>query len=157
LRDPEGVETILPKFIAETLRLHPPAFVEGRQLREDTFIEIYDDNDRTLKKMLLKKGRSILCLTQAAALDPLQYQDPALFNPYRFHTVPAPLPWYPFAAGTHVCPGQYLANAELKALITQIVAKYDIETLAPANPIEQRGYFTLRTKPAVLRLSERKE
>lgn len=148
-------EDFITKLIAETLRLHPPAFIQGRQFRQNTLLEIFDDNDRLVKKISLRKKCSILCMTQTAALDASQYKNPHVFNPYRYDSVPTQLPWFPFASGTHVCPGQYLAHAELKALITQVVSKFDIETISPINDIQQRGYFTLRATPARVRLRKR--
>lgn len=155
LRNPEKEENFLSKLIAETLRLHPPAFIEGRQFRQDTELKIHDEQNRLIKKMRLRKRCSILCLTQTAALDPLQYENPTSFNPYRFDSIPVQLPWYPFATGIHVCPGQHLAHAELKALVTLMVKKFDIETIHPLSQTQQRGYFTLRATPAILRLKNR--
>lgn len=56
IRDSEKGQKILLKAIAETLRIHPPAFIEGRQLREDTTITIKDKNHNLLWKNSYGRG-----------------------------------------------------------------------------------------------------
>ncbi|MBA3238002.1 MAG: cytochrome P450 [Parachlamydiaceae bacterium] len=143
------------KAVAETLRIHPPAFVEGRQFREDTLITIKDKDQNLLWKKELRQGHSILCLTQAAGRDPILYPKPEQFNPYRFQDEDpsiAALSFLPFGGGPHTCPGQYLAWAELQTFTYRILAHFNIQTLFPEK-LDQKGFFTLRATPAKVRLT----
>jgi cytochrome P450 len=68
--------------------------------------------------------------------------------------VPSQLPWYPFGKGNHVCPGQHLAHAEMKVIISRILNKFSIETLFPKEQTQQKGFFTLRATTARIKLVE---
>ena len=145
LRQPEN-RALLSKIVAETLRLHPPAFIVARQLRRDSLIEVRNAKGALLKKMRLLRGHNIICLIQAGGRDSSRYSDPECFNPNRFDSIPAQLPWYPFGTGNHVCPGQHLAYAELRIMITQIAKRFTIQTLHPKESLPQNGFFTLRAE-----------
>lgn len=157
IRNSEIGQKILLKAIAESLRIHPPAFVEGRQLREDTLMTIKDKNNNIIWKKELLKGHTILCMTQAAGLDSNLYPNPEQFNPYRFQDEDSritALSFYPFGSGLHTCPGQHLALAELQALISRILTHFSVRTLSPDH-VEQKGFFTLRATPAKVQLTSR--
>lgn len=153
LRNPERGEQFISKFITEALRLHPPAFAIGRQLRCDTIFEVKNSKNETIKKMKLLRNHSILCLTQVAGLDASKYVDPNHFNPNRFENSSQPS-WYPFGTGNHICPGQHLAYTELKCFISQLIKKFNIETLHPKEHIQQYGYFSLRATAAHIKFSD---
>ncbi len=159
IRDSENGQKVLLKAVAETLRLHPPAFIQGRQLREDTLMTIKDRSHNLLWRKKLRKGHSIVCLTQAAGRDPNLYPEPEQFNPYRFQdedpTIAA-LSFLPFGSGPHMCPGQHLALAELQTFAYRILTHFSIRTLSPEK-IDQKGFFTLRATPASVRLRNRPE
>lgn len=159
IRDSENGQKVLLKVIAETLRIHPPAFIEGRQLRENTLMTVKDKSNRLLWKKELRKGHSIVCLTQAAGRDPNLYPEPEQFNPYRFKDEDpriAALSFLPFGGGPHTCPGQHLALAELQTFVYRILTHFSIHTLFP-DKIDQKGFFTLRGTPARLRLTSREQ
>lgn len=158
IRASENGQRILLKAIAETLRIHPPAFIEGRQLREDTLMTIRDKNHKILWSKHLRKGHSIVCLTQAAGRDPDLYPEPERFNPYRFQNEDpriAALSFLPFGGGPHTCPGQHLALAELQTFIYRILVHFSVYTLSPEK-VDQKGFFTLRATPAKIQLIMKK-
>lgn len=102
----------------------------------------------------LRKGHSIICLTQAAGRDPNLYPEPEQFNPYRFQNEDpriAALSFLPFGGGPHTCPGQHLALAELQTFIYRTLIHFSIDTLSPEK-VDQKGFFTLRATPAKIRL-----
>lgn len=152
IKNPESSENFLSKLVAETLRLHPPTFIIGRQFRRNTLLEVTDSTNQKIKIMKLRRGCSIVCLIQTASLNPARYKNPTQFNPDRFDTVPALLPWYPFGTGHHVCPGQHLAQAEIKVFISRIINKFSLETISPAGQTQQKGFFSLRATAAQLKL-----
>jgi cytochrome P450 len=139
VRDASNGGKTLLKCIAETLRIHPPAFIEGRQLREDTLVTIKDKDNHLLWKKKLRKGHSIVCLTQAAGCDSDLYPKPEQFNPHRFQDEDSPiaaLSFLPFGGGPHTCPGQHLALAELKTFIYRLLTHFSIRLLSkPHNQL----------------------
>lgn len=154
IRASEHGQKILLKAIAEALRMHPPAFIEGRQLRQETLMTIRDKEHHILWSKELRKGHSIVCLTQAAGRDPSLYPEPEQFNPYRFPEEDprmASLSFLPFGGGPHICPGQHLALAELQTFIYRILIHFSIYTLSPVK-VDQKGFFTLRATPAKMQL-----
>jgi cytochrome P450 len=155
IRESENGQKILLKAIAETLRMHPPAFIEGRQLRENTLMTIRDKSHNLLWKKELLKGHSIVCLTQAAGRDSNLYPEPERFNPYRFQEEDpriAALSFLPFGGGPHTCPGQHLALAELQTFAYRILTHFSVRTLSPEK-IDQKGFFTLRATSAKVQLT----
>ena len=157
LRDPEHKEGFLSQIIAETLRMHPASFIQGRQFRNNTLFEAYDPTGKLIKRIKLMRHHSIVCLTQVAALDPLKFVNAIHFNPNQFDAdnPRSQLSWHPFGAGTHVCPGQYFALAELEVFISQLVEKFNIELVQPDEHIQQKGFFTLRATPVHIKLIDR--
>lgn len=147
-------QKVLLKAVAEALRLHPPAFIEGRQLRESTLMTIKDKDQNLIWEKNLRKGHSIVCLTQAAGRDPNIYPEPEKFNPYRFQDEDpriASLSFLPFGGGQHTCPGQHLALAELQTFLYRMLLHFSIHTLSPEK-IDQKGFFTLRATSAKIKL-----
>jgi cytochrome P450 len=154
IRNSAEGQKLLMKAIAEALRLHPPAFIEGRQLRENTRMIVKDKEGKTLLKKDLRKGHSMVCLTQAAGLDADLYSEPELFNPYRYKEDDpriATMSFLPFGSGQHMCPGQHLALGELQALTNRLITNFSLKTLSPEEA-EQKGFFTLRARPAKIQL-----
>lgn len=150
-------QKVLLKAIAETLRLHPPAFIEGRQLREDTLMTIKDKSHNLLWEKELRKGHSLVCLTQAAGRDSDLYPEPEQFNPYRFQDEDpriAALSFLPFGGGPHICPGQHLALAELQTFAYRLLTHFSVRTLSPEKT-DQKGFFTLRATSAKVQLTDR--
>jgi cytochrome P450 len=155
IRDSEQGQKILLKVIAESLRLHPPVFIEGRQLRENTLMTIRDKSQNLLWKKELRKGHTIICLTQAAGQNPLLYPDPERFNPARFQEEDpriAALAFLPFGGGPHICPGQHLALAELQAFASRLLTYFSVRTLFPEK-MDQKGFATLRGTSARVSLN----
>ncbi len=160
INDPDQGEQTLSRVIAEALRIHPPAFIIGRQLRDNTLMTVRDSKDNILYTKQLRKGHSMICLTQAAGRDPMRYSQPHQFNPDRFtvQDVDTPLkihrlPFFPFSYGLHLCPGQYLALAQIGALIKEMVKRFSIYSLS--SKVKPKGIFVLRATPAHVRLEAR--
>jgi cytochrome P450 len=160
INDPDQGEQTLLRLIAEALRLHPPAFIIGRQLRDNTLMTVRDSKENILCTKQLRKGHSIICLIQAAGRDPIRYPQPDQFNPERFtvQDVDNPikmhrLPFSPFGYGVHLCPGQHLALAQIRTFIKEMVKRFFIHSLS--SNMKQTGIFVLRTTPAHVRLEPR--
>ncbi len=154
IRDPETSEKAKLRAVAETFRLHPPVYVAGRCLRENTVLRVEDRATRGLLfEKELRKGHNIVCLPQAGGQDPVLYPHPETFDPLRFDDPQIPnLSFFPFGGGFHICPGRYLAKAELLTFLDRFFYHYSAITLFPKH-FEQKGVATLRaTTPAKIQL-----
>lgn len=148
-------ETLTSKIIDEVLRLHPSVYVDVRQFRSDTLLEIKDEHDHIIKEMRFPKEHFIVLLTRVLGSDPSNFKDPECFNPHRFDEGCPHAPLYPFGAGYHACPGQHLAQAELKTLLTNIVSRFNIETLSPKET-HKKGLFILQIDPTYVKFTDLK-
>ncbi|MGE5196281.1 MAG: cytochrome P450, partial [Anaerolineae bacterium] len=139
----------------ESIRLFTPAYVIGRQPASDLLCVVKNKQGEEVFREKIAQKEGILSMPTFAGRDPTQYEKPDEFNPHRFKDLPKTLPWLPFADGKHSCPGQWLAKAEVLALITALVQKYEIKSF-PEKEIRQKGYMTLKPAEDVwLTLTER--
>jgi len=146
----DAPNTLLQRVIRENLRLHPSAFIIGRTPRVDLRLSVKDGDGREVIGKVFRAGQNILIHVRAMALDPRHYPDPERFDPDRFRDSLA-MPWMPFGAGPHVCPGQFLALAELESFVQAIITRFSISSLSPES-FKQEGIFTLRGPDALIRL-----
>ncbi|KAK3027365.1 hypothetical protein RJ639_040964 [Escallonia herrerae] len=116
----------LAMVIHETLRLYPPAVVIGREALEDMKFGV----------ITVPKGVNVWTSVTRLHTDPKIWgPDAYKFNPERFANgvtgaCKQPHLYMPFGIGPRVCLGQHLAQAELKVLISLIVAKFSF-SLSP--------------------------
>lgn len=155
IRSLEGSgDAFLAKVIAEALRLAPPVGVIGRFAACDLTYSI-TERDRVIYSYIIPKGACILVAQLPAALDPRRFTRPKDFNPERFAETPF-LPWLPFSAGFHACPGRTLALAELSIFVSHILERYQITSLPCQPDLKAHLFLTLHhPTPVELRFHAR--
>ncbi|KAK7686505.1 hypothetical protein QCA50_010103 [Cerrena zonata] len=114
---------------------------------------------KALQSITLSSGTFIPAGTMLTAaslpthMDPNNYSDPTVFNPWRFSEirgqdgestrhqfVSTSVEYIPFGHGKHACPGRFFAANELKAIFAHVVMNYDIR-FANDGPRPENVWF----------------
>ncbi|CAL1702631.1 unnamed protein product [Somion occarium] len=114
-------------------------------------------NDITLSDgTYLPKETVIVVPALATHTDISNYEDPMVFNPYRFlenedkgtgkYFVSTSPDYLPFGLGKQACPGRFFASNELKAMLAYTAMNYDVKTSDGARP--QDEWFALQVVPS---------
>lgn len=142
----EGGEAYLDALVKEVLRLRPPLPVgAARYVREPFAIGAF-----TIPPQ-------VAILVDAAGVheDPACYPEPHAFRPERFLGRPADAyAFLPFGGGAHRCLGAALAALEMKVVLGEMLARFELEPLSSglAGPIP-RGPTLVPRGGARLRLA----
>ncbi|KAI6098493.1 cytochrome P450 [Pisolithus sp. B1] len=119
-------------FLAETLRLEgvTTTSVQRKAMKNLTL------SDGTFIPM----GTHLSVLTHAIHHDSAVYENPGVFDPFRFSRlhdnesenarhgmVTVTRDYFPFGYGKHACPGRFLACNELKTMLAHILTSYDVK------------------------------
>jgi cytochrome P450 len=141
--------------INETMRLKPAA----------PFVVLEAARDVVIGNLELPAGTSLICLMRPAAIDERRFADAQTFRPERWLAgagaveadSSAKRALMPFGAGPRLCPGRYLALAEMKMVIAMVLRGFEIEavTTLDAGEPRERMAFTMSPVGLKLRLRER--
>jgi cytochrome P450 len=130
----------------ETMRLKPVAPINIQQAARDTVVG----------GVALPAGALVMCLMRPAAVDERHFPQAADFRPERWlESVSASSSKrvaMPFGAGARICPGRYLALAEMKMVLAMLLRTFEIESVATADGGEVRERLALAMSPVGLRL-----
>lgn len=137
----------------EAMRLKPVAPLNMLQAGEDVVLD----------GVSLPKGTFVVCLMRPAGMDPARFEEPEAFRPERWlhpegegsgRMFAAKRVVMPFGGGPRLCPGRYLALAEIKMVIGMLLANFDVEELGAAGG-EPRERLALTMGPVGLRMKVR--
>ena len=134
--------------VKEAMRLHPPAYVIGRQATRDT----------TVGGVPIPAGRVVLVNVARIHRRADFFPDPDRFDLDRLSSerekkLP-PFAYVPFGAGPRVCIGNHFALMEAQIVLATIVQHVEIDLQNPGVEIEPEPLVTLRPKggvPATIR------
>jgi len=130
----------------EAMRLKPVAPLNIQQAVRDTVVA----------GIAIPTGTLVMCLMRPAAVDELHFADAASFRPERWLTgvsaSSAKRVAMPFGAGPRICPGRYLALAEMKMLIAMVFASFRIESVTTLDGGDAQERLSLTMSPVGLRL-----
>lgn len=122
--------------------------------------------DAVVGDVALPKGAFVICVMRPAGLDAARFEEPQAFLPQRWlhgdegggaaGMLNAKRVVMPFGAGPRVCPGRYLALAEIKMVMAMLLANFDIAELsAPAGGPAERLSLTMSPTGLKVRLVPR--
>lgn len=122
----------------EGLRLHPPVDLAQRRTLQDTEINGY----RIPANTIVMAGIGYTHRMEKYWNDPDRF-DPARFSPSRAEDKQHPFLWAPFGGGAHKCIGMHFAYMNVKAIMHQLLMRYEIR-LAKGKP---SAYQSIPVKP----------
>jgi len=121
----------LDMVLKESMRIYPSAPVVSRHLNED--LQMGD--------FVLPKGTDVVMSIAALHRDKNVFPDPEKFDPLRFSADEQakrdPFAFLPFSAGPRSCIGQKFAQLKEKIIVTNILRRYQIETLGRRGDFQQ--------------------
>lgn len=132
----------------ETMRLKPVVPINTVQALRDTVVD----------GIAVPAGSLLICLMRPAAVDSKRFPDPNSFRPERWLAGASQSAFtskrvaMPFGAGPRICPGRYLALAEIKMVIATLFGIFDIESVKTSEGGEPRERLTLTMSPVGLRM-----
>lgn len=138
----------------EAMRLKPVAPLNVLQAAEDVVVD----------GVQLSKGTFVMCLMRPAGMDPARFEDPQSFRPERWTAEGAASEGrmfsskrvvMPFGGGPRLCPGRYLALAEIKMLASMLLASFDMEVLCASGEPNERLHLTMSPVGLAMRLRQR--
>jgi cytochrome P450 len=129
--------------VDETLRMYPPAYLQGRQSLRDVSLEGHT----------IKKGTTVLMSQWLMHHDARFFDDPYAFKPERWDDgkLAARLPrfaYFPFGGGQRQCIGYAFAQLEAVLLLATLAQRLQFD-LVPSHPVEPYAVVTLRPKYGV--------
>lgn len=144
----------LDMTLRESLRLHPPAWVESRMALDDDEVGGYR----------IPAGTFVFLSQYAVHRNPRLWEDPDRFDPERFlperqvcpDGSPRPrLAWFPFGAGQRKCIGEGFAMMESKIVLSILARRFRF-ALKPGHRVESEATVTLRPRGGLpMRVSAR--
>lgn len=141
---------VLEACAQEAMRLKPVAPIMINEAAQDTVVD----------GVAIPKGALVLCMMRAAGVSAEHFPAPLEFDPTRWlegHAAAAGLSSpkrvvMPFGAGPRMCPGRYLALAEIKMVASMLLASFELEEVACEGGAEPPERLALTMSPVGLRM-----
>ncbi|MBA3545411.1 MAG: cytochrome P450 [Nannocystis sp.] len=122
--------TYLGAAINESMRLYPIATGVSRRLKVPM----------TLGGREVKPGEIVLACIYLTHRDPAIWKDPETFEPERMlERRPPPWQMFPFGSGVWRCLGAAFAEHEMRIVLAELCARFDLEAEGPPVRAVQRG------------------
>jgi cytochrome P450 len=123
------------RFLAETMRLHPPTWI---------FARVPIGEDELPVGGTVRPGDVLLLCQYVLHRHPDAFPDPERFDPDRFADGrPARWAYLPFGDGAHKCIGEHLARLEAVRVLLRVAPRLRFRLLAP-DSVTPFGGVTLR-------------
>ena len=130
----------------ETMRIKPVAPINIQQAVRDTVVA----------GVAMPAGTLVMCLMRPAAVDERHFTDAQSFCPERWlagmSASSAKRVAMPFGAGPRICPGRYLALAEMKMVIAMLFASFDVVAVTTSDDKDVQERLALTMSPVGLKM-----
>jgi cytochrome P450 len=144
---------LLEACAGESMRLKPVAPIINQA-----------NHDVLVGDVAVPAGGLVICLMRPPGMDAAQFPQPQSFDPKRWlggqgaaHAMAsAKRATMPFGAGPRMCPGRYLALAEIKLVAAMLLANFDIESVEAEGGGEPREAVSIVMAPVGLRMRLRR-
>ena len=133
----------------EAMRLKPVApLIANEALR-----------DCAVGGIAIPAGALVICLLRPGGLDPENFAEPSTFDPGRWisgagaaaHSLSSSKRVVmPFGAGPRICPGRYLALAEIKMVIAMLLANFEIAGMSTPDGADPQERIAVTMYPVGL-------
>jgi cytochrome P450 len=136
------------RVVQETMRLYPPAWIIGREAREDDELDGY----------FIPRGSQVYVCPYIIHRHPDLWEDPERFRPERFADAePArhKFAFFPFGGGPRYCIGNHFAQLEMQLVLSQIIRRFDIKPVTN-EAVSVEPLITLRPRGGVSLLLEKR-
>nr|WP_290665614.1 cytochrome P450 [Ardenticatena sp.] len=124
-------------IVKEAMRLYPPAWVVGRQARDDDVVMGYH----------IPAGMFVVTSQYVTHRHPAFWDNPEGFDPERWldaQRQPAHrFAYFPFGGGPRICIGKHFAMLEIMLVLASLAQFYELD-LVPGHPIALQPSVTLR-------------
>jgi cytochrome P450 len=136
--------------LAESMRLYPPAWAQGRQALRDFELGPYRFRART----------TVLLSQWMMHRNPMYFPDPERFDPER-HTPEGksqrpPFAYVPFGAGPRKCIGEAFAWMEATLVLATFAQQVRLR-LSPGHRVEKQALITLRPRYGMKMVVQRRD
>lgn len=138
----------------EAMRLRPVAPLNILEAAEEVVVA----------DVLVPKGAFVVCLMRPASLNAAHFAQPNDYDPTRWRNADdgsvkamsaAKRVSMPFGAGPRMCPGRYLALAEIKMVAAMLLSSFEIEDVSAPQAGAPEERLTLTMAPVGLRMKLR--
>ena len=127
---------------------------------------VHATRDVVVGDVAVPKGTFVACVMRPAGMESSRFEDPQAFRPSRWmkggHAegegmMGAKRVVMPFGAGPRVCPGRYLALAEIKMVMSMLLANFEVATMkTPEGGPGERMSLTMSPIGLTLQLAPRR-
>ena len=142
--------TYTRQVIEESMRLYPPAWTTGREVREEI----------TVRGVTMPEGSQVITSQWIVHRDPRFFPDPEAFDPDRFEKARAKrLPkyaYFPFGGGPRTCIGNHFAMMEATLLLAIVMQRYHFE-LQPDQELRLKPSVTLHAEKGIRATVKRRD
>jgi cytochrome P450 len=115
--------------------------------------------DVVVADVLVPRGTIVVCVMRPGGMDAGQFPLPQQFDPSRWQAEAggksmsaAKRATMPFGAGPRMCPGRYLAMAEIKMVAAMLLANFELVEVATPGRAEPEERLTLTMAPVGLKM-----
>jgi cytochrome P450 len=130
----------LDAVLRETLRLYPPAYIIGREVREPFELGGY----------LIPRGTDLVMSPWNVHRSARFYPEPERFQPERWldpaRTPSARFAYFPFGGGPRICIGSHFALQEAALVLAMLVQRWELSPV-PGFKLRLAPAITLRPAP----------
>ncbi|HVN41076.1 MAG TPA: cytochrome P450 [Myxococcota bacterium] len=118
---------LLECALKESLRLHPPLILLMRKVIQDF----------QYARFTVPAGRNVGVSIAVSNRMPEHFPEPERYDPSRYlaprQEDAQPFAWIPFGAGRHRCVGAAFAMMQLKAIVSILLRRYELELAQPSE------------------------